>query len=701
MSFRSVGFKKPDGTLTGAIPEVNGLGLIKVKTASGVENATALHINDGTPNPKLIWEPYTATQPEPTQPVGPCDNNPVCLNGSFVHYPLSPATGTPRWDCAVWASTAQTVGMSPPVQIQDPDWNSGDPIEGRWCANVYSFTSGITRPPPPTYIVAEYTTYTIADNFTFFIKNNYVSSAASLNQQNFPLFPADQITTASNPPKFDEKHGASSATYYYLNKSCMDGFFNTSCPCDPTACNPPLPPPIDPVSTPLCDCAGGACFETGIQITQQGTECLSAAEYITNSDVFPLLSIGCIATSYCNAQYSTGYGCAYGSCYGKPTQPSQSDSSPSAGYEHRLVSKMPQNLYNYTDGSTEFRTIPNFYNALPTFNELALLSDNGCDPQQCGSTTLGCGPNGCDNPSGRCPSAYLTKIFLPFYVNVPSVFDAATGQTIDLRGKYVEFTKTNLQIDGGGFGGGGGAPSNVYDNFPLLKQMRHIIEGKKRACGVVLGIEHDSTDGTLPIKSSIDPNTGNTLTNLNYAAFEFPKINTAAGGLSTQTHQLVLEIRNGSANFCSSCINTGEKSSGSENISYLRLYPITNTAGQIVQASPIAPYRQWFTNHINNSNNLGVGGLNSVISYKYEGNGVGAFIRETNTTSVSIGNATTETLGIYQDVYNLTTGVVSPITNPNNPNNLTYELLMNTLNQQQIPTNVGSGSGTDCLCNIV
>ena len=46
MVFRSVNFKQPSGTLTGAIPEENGLGLIQVKTASGVENVTALHVNN-------------------------------------------------------------------------------------------------------------------------------------------------------------------------------------------------------------------------------------------------------------------------------------------------------------------------------------------------------------------------------------------------------------------------------------------------------------------------------------------------------------------------------------------------------------------------------------------------------------------------------------------------------------------------------
>ena len=206
MVFRSVNFKQPSGTLTGAIPEENGLGLIQVKTASGVENVTALHVNNGTITPRLIWEPYTNTSTqETTEPVGPCDNNPACPAGSSVHYPISPISGTPRWDCAVWLGSAQTVGMSEPVLIQDPDWFNGvDPPATRYCAKVYSFPAGATRPPPPTYLVAEYNTFTIADNFTIFIKSNYVSSAAQLSQESQPLFPVDFVTTAGNPPSFDE-----------------------------------------------------------------------------------------------------------------------------------------------------------------------------------------------------------------------------------------------------------------------------------------------------------------------------------------------------------------------------------------------------------------------------------------------------------------------------------------------------------------
>lgn len=673
MSFRLLNFKKPDGTLTGAIPEINGFGLIKTKTPSGIQDVAALYVNDGTAFPKLIWQPYSTPNPtnEPTEPTGPCNNNPACPAGTYVHYPLTPTTNTPRWDCNVWKTTAQTVNMGAPISIQDPDWIPGDPIEKKYCARVYSFNSGALKPPPPTYITVEYQTYTIADNFILYIKNNYVGSAADFATQSTPIFPTDRTSIGNTPPSFQEKHGALSGTYYYANNTC--NLSSLPCPCDPSQCNNPSVP-ISPTGTEICGCNSSTCFITGVMVTQLGTPCTGALEYITNSNVFPLNTIGCLATDYCNSTYASIIGCQTGSCHGIPADAVPGDQSPSTGYSHRMVTKMPQYLYNFYPSEATTYNVRQFYDSLPTFNELALLSLNGCDGAQCSQPSPnGCGPDGCA-ATGICPSAYLTKIFLPFYVNVPTAFNAETNQTINLRGKYVELLKTDLKVDNTGMGGN--VPITQYDNFPLLKQLRHLIEGKKRACGIALGV---------PMTPSYEIETLANITKLYFAAIEFPKIQSS---LTTQTHQVVLEIRNGSANDCGACINTGGRASGTENISYLRLYPITDTSGQI----PAGEYRNWLENHIKNDGTLGTGGINDIISFRHDGNGEGQLKQETNIATTGISDPSATNFGIYISNYNFNTGIVTPTSGT-----LTYELLMNLYNQEQVLTTVSR----DCLCNPV
>jgi hypothetical protein len=333
---------KTSGLNITTIPEV--IGNLKVKDNPLVPptNITSLYAKTtaGSTSAELVWQIPTATE-NPTQPGGPCDGYLPCNVGTFVHYPANTIGASPRWNCSVWQNTGQTVNLNLIHELADPEYSGVPEVESPFYARIYDFVeSPPPLPPPPSYVLAELTTFTIADRFVFFINSKNTKSAAAWHTQtNIPIFPQTNNTI------FDTRHGVQSGTYY-LNNSLCNSLFSTICPCDSaTGCEPITP---NPTTQPICTCSATTCFITGVQINQSGEagpDCLSPSDFIQQTNVYPLIDTGC--TSDDCESYPNSYTCSVGSCYGLPRTSPSGDDSPSAFYNKRLVGKLPQYLFNY------------------------------------------------------------------------------------------------------------------------------------------------------------------------------------------------------------------------------------------------------------------------------------------------------------------------------------------------------------------
>jgi len=692
---------KTSGLNITTIPEV--IGNLKVKDNPLVPptNITSLYAKTtaGSTSAELVWQIPTATE-NPTQPGGPCDGYLPCNVGTFVHYPANTIGASPRWNCSVWQNTGQTVNLNLIHELADPEYSGVPEVESPFYARIYDFVeSPPPLPPPPSYVLAELTTFTIADRFVFFINSKNTKSAAAWHTQtNIPIFPQTNNTI------FDTRHGVQSGTYY-LNNSLCNSLFSTICPCDSaTGCEPITP---NPTTQPICTCSATTCFITGVQINQSGEagpDCLSPSDFIQQTNVYPLIDTGC--TSDDCESYPNSYTCSVGSCYGLPRTSPSGDDSPSAFYNKRLVGKLPQYLFNYEKGeenNSSFVNVSAMADSLPKFTDFSFLSMAGCDPQQCNDPVNGCGVTSGTSPCldnfGRCPSAWYTKIFTPFYVNIPNFTDPTTGTNIDLRGRYIKFYKKrlNLWVD------------NQYDNNNLLKELTLLMSGRKKACGIVLGIPLNTQDPSSPDYNNVGttilagPPATETMTS-RWGLFEFPMPLTA-GGLS-QTHQVVIEVRNPGDNNCQACINTGVPIIPGQmnccvSIEYIGLYPLTDRNGLANQ-----PFRSWFANGLNSNFAPAASfGINKLKSYRYGripsiNDKVGWYIDtaaaataiSTNSDDGSLNNT-----AIYTDNYDFTNGTIAGTTTSGNTNSVRYTDMMNLFNQTEIQIT----QATNCLCEII
>jgi hypothetical protein len=556
MSFRLLNFKKPDTTLTGAIPELNGLGLIKVKdTAGQLQNVTSLYVNDGTATPKLIWEPTTVSPStnESTQPpVGPCDNQPTCPNPlESVHYPLIPGT-TSRWDCSLWKTCANAVDLQLNTTISS---NSAllDPTTNTPYAKVYNFAGPAPLPPPPGYVVLDYVSFTVADRVAVYINKNIESTAANFNSLT-ANDPNSQVLFPSRTTAFNQGHGYLSQVPYSLACDCLP---SSDCTSNSFSLNTPALPLclLDPAGAfTICSCnsttCGSSCDCIGTTIASVGggqQQCRTLNELDNQYTTF-IIDTSCIATTE---------GCKT-VCYGRPAQSTAGDVSPSGGYACRFVGKVPNIVTGSDILSNDFGSTFSFpssvYNRALELKDFAIVNDAGCRfPEDCPAATL-----------PPCPSAWKVKVFLPFYVNLPDAkYPSGTGlssgaltdatSVLNLKGKYIEILNDTIDVD----------LVDAYKNYPILKTVQNLLLGHIRSCSTILSFPFDS-------------NTGSTSANTTFWSItEWPRqINAST---PSHTHQVVLEFTNPAADTCGLCINgNGINSSKS---AFIRFYPICDNNG--------------------------------------------------------------------------------------------------------------------------
>jgi hypothetical protein len=680
---RSVNFKKPDTTLTGNIPELNGLGLIKVKDTTGqTQNVTSLYVNDGSVTPQLIWQPTTVSQTtnESTQPpVGPCDNQPVCPDltyESLLHYPLIPNT-TERWDCAKWKLTGNAVDLvlnttiSNNIALNDPD-SAGT---GQY-ARVYNFNGPTPLPPPPGYVVLDFLSFSVADRIAVYINKNIEAPASVLYSLTNSDPSAIQVLFPNRTAVFNSSHGnLSNTSLIYSLAGCdcssgtclWEGGGNGGMPlCD-----------LDPAGAfPICSCEGAACGD--------GCDCYGVVPSSSEGQPPTCKTLDEMDTFYTNfivdtSCIATTEGCKT-VCYGRPAPAVNGDATPSGEYVCRYVGKVPNIVTGSNTSGSDFGIqASNMYNAAYTLRDFAITNNAGCRPEDCPSELP------------PCPSAWKTKIFLPFYVNLPDVkYPSGSGlssgaltdasSSLNLKGKYVEIIKEKLDNINS---------TTFYDGHPILKTIQNLLNGKIRSCSAILSFPWDFSSEQ-------------TSSNITFWALtEYPR--QISAGLPSHTHQLVIEFTNPNRNQCGLCINTAFGVNASTKIAHIRFYPITDTAGNL-----LSPFNNFAT------------GLNAVVSpvpftaqqaaiysIRFQHHPVlGQFsegdLFSNNTslfTTANAGNDNTAGDAFYlTNITGLTQNYkLQTVSNPTNQLSL-----VSTLNKiQQIPINATSVTPVDCQCTQI
>jgi len=679
MSFRLVNFKKPDGSLTGAVPEINGLGLIKVKDTTGnIQNVTSLYINDGTANPKLIWEPTTvsASTNEPTQPpAGPCDNQPVCPNAQYeavLHYPLIPNT-TERWDCAKWKITGNAVDLSLNTTISNSTALLDPEGTGQY-AKVYNFNSAPPLPPPPGYILLDYLSFSVADRIAVYINKNIEASATNFHAlTNSDPTTINVLFPSRNGP-FDNSNGKNSDKIYSL-AGCSCDAAGTNCTWNNGFGTMPLCE-LDPAGFfPVCACTGvgcaDGCFCDGVPEPQQGggppPECKTLDQLDTGFTNF-IIDTSCTATSE---------GCKT-VCYGRPAQEVAGDATPSGSYVCRYVGKVPNIVtgsYTYSGSFDQFNASFAYQNAY-RLKDFAIVNNAGCRSEDCPSQPL------------PCPSAWKTKIFLPFYVNLPDArYPTGTGATsgaltdasssLNLKGKYIEITKQVLNsVD----------VISEYNSHPILKTVQNLLLGNIRSCSAILSFPWDQ-------------DIGQTSTNVTFWALtEYPR--QISAGNPSHTHQLVVEVGN-PADTCGLCLNPSN-SEAINKISYIRFYPITDGAGNLF------PIFSNFAASLNSATGTPTSGPQSAIFsirqqyHPVQGSTASGELYYNNTNIFTTPNNSTAAAAVYKDTYTGGAAICQTYNGlvvTNASNQLTLQNILTKI--QQSPINANSITPVDCQCTQI
>jgi len=570
---RIVNIKKSDGSV-GNIPEQFGKLKAKLDSTSTAD-VTKLYAKTSDGSAQLVWDVTTAipTDIPTTGPAGPCANQPVCPNPIYtenlLYYPLIPGT-VQRWNCQNWSECGNIVGLeintliSNNTALLDPD--DFTPPTSSY-ATVYNFVGSSPLPPPPGYVLFDYTSFTIADRVAVFLKKNIESTASTF--YTLTNNPQDNILFKQRNAAFDNSHGKNSSHIYSLAGCVCDSIY-TSCTWNVDfSTKPPNAAGEMPLCTippsgsnSFCTCGGSGC-DTGcfcegavIPGVFGGQTCTNLADIQNNFDTTGI-GTNFIVDSTCIA---TSNGCST-VCYGIPKPLTPSDQTPSSSYTCRYVGKVPNivapsTIVNNTVWASGM-TPSYFYNLGHSFNDFTILNEAGC---------LG-DPN----------SAWSIKIFLPFYVNLPdakwpSGSGLASGSLTDetsalnLKGKYIKITKENINVD----------DPTAYDAYPILKTIQNLLIGNIKACSAIISFPWDITGNQT--SSEV------TLWNL----LEYPR--QISAGVSSHTHQVVVEYSN-PLNSCSFCMNTTNNQQFS-NSSVIGLYPITNDQGNIIN---INQYDKFFT----------------------------------------------------------------------------------------------------------
>lgn len=383
-----------------------------------------LFVKDSDTGPLTkIWPlaPVVPTQ-DPTQPpctdcgTGPCGD---CLQGSIVYYPIYNNLGSPpsRWDCGVWNQTGKPENIFSPIpnaSLQSPYYKVYDLVDG------YNIL-----PPPPGYILGEFTTFSVKDHVVIYYKR----FTETKNDWGFCGLPIRQITFAQYKRDL-------SSVGTHIDDSCIDICVDNPCFVDDD----------NPGASPTTCTGNGIDFNTFI------------------SQVNPLLNTTCIAT---NDECTDN-----GSCYTSPGL--------AGDYHCRDVqSILPPMLWDQAFITEAFPALIQDDFSAPCVNQFpspappkipefavnieryyGIVNNKQDEKNQNGPfkykdiTTLLWG--GCDGGTG---TAWLMRAFLPFYVSLPD----------NVKGKYVVFEPDTT---GELYNASDYNPDfpNTYGNNPILKQ---------------------------------------------------------------------------------------------------------------------------------------------------------------------------------------------------------------------------------------
>lgn len=600
----SLDVKLDTATTTGSIPQEQGK--LKVKLSESTDPTLTLKdvkqvfrkINATGSETELVWEistpPDTSITTQDNPPINQCG---VCRRNQLRYWPILPTSGSnARWDCVIWSDTGRLVDLiATGVLFRDPDVPA--PATAEYYADaaiVATNSSSFFLPPPPNHLLMDYATYALSDRIVVVDNTGYAQLASDIPE----LLPANPAFAGFLDAKYRIK--------------CMNFEGSGSIAISALVCNlEPQPPLISEV--PLCACSGGGlCNETTEVIEKVGSICRTLEEIIDDSYANKIIDSGCINTTPSGSDiYSVE--CETPSCnvcHGYPalfTNTLGDNNLSGTQMHHRQVGYLPNVLLgNYADlsGIEEYIIREAIFDSAYKFTDLAIINDDGCNVEDCPLAEHE------GNPP-RCPgSAWNARIFLPFYVNVPTNHtDLMAGDTVSLYGKRIRFSKQGdttppphpLYLNNA-------TRYAIYRNYPPLTQMSHLINGYIRASCIVLGNEYSF------ITDTYNPN------KLVWGVVGYPHydINT---GLPSHSHQVVLQLgspENGDD--CNECwfstplIPEGGveaiQQGPSINLNRFVLYPITNSGG----TRYIREFNEMITSNLQTYSSTvgGIEGINSL-----------------------------------------------------------------------------------------
>ena len=554
------------------VPQILGNLHIKTTVDTTVVNAvTKLYrkINNSTTAVEVVWEPQLDNQTnEATEPNPPICG--ICEESTLRYYPIIPNTLNSRWDCSTWQKTGKV--MNQVAYVIDgtivPNFNNPSGT-GTYANATITHPTTINeghdfQPPPLNHILMDYATYGVADRITIIDNNAYAQRPVDVD---------GLLTTPSGCPF---------ATFLSEKYRFKCNAYPTTITDPNFVCNlRPKPPIISDIV--MCTCVGTElsplCNTTtppgGPETT--GEACISNEEILEGTNALNyniIIDTTCIFTSDMGVPFQCN---EY--CYGNPFQHTAVLASPSQSnirYHCRDTGYVPNVLIGELTKLDEFNQ-PNvnidtvradMFAAAYHIGEFLILADDGCDPTRC--LQLG-DPTG--NPLRCNGSGWGARIFLPFYVNVPT--DVVGVNSISLCGKLIKFSENAPLLELGD------NDLDQYSNHPALTQMYHLLRGDIRGSCIVMGNAFDVNKDAV---HEVNPN------KLIWGAVGYPQM---IGGVPTHTHQVVVEFGSPGAegdDGCTECwfssvpppgggiggIGGGDRTMS---LKRFRLYPITDNDG--------------------------------------------------------------------------------------------------------------------------
>ena len=549
----------------------------------------------------------------------------TCASQNKVWYPLVGSSSVvppneKRIDCTEWSKCGNVYETTPYTAVDsfldDPD-NAGQKY-----AKIFSFdpSNQNMQAPPLGYILMDSATYGIRDRIAIYINNQHIetvstfrSTSQAANQDEYlfpPLINSNVNTNLNNVRQFSFScNGLTNGSNFGFCTNPSYPQNEAVCACQIRCTDPTEPPCVESYGAVTPSVTGGT----------EPADCLSISEVSTPRI---LIDTGCHATTE---------GCPT-VCYGVPKKPLQTDNSDYIlPYHCRDVGKVPINFISSTY-FPEFGPLDNNfpfsgYQAGFKFTDFSVINEAGCDVTQCPE----------DNPC-PCRSAWKIRIFLPFYLNIPSVRYGSNGNPFDsqtdIRGKYVVITKNDLDLRIAA------SYPTAYNSHPLLKNLYDLLKGFIRSSGLTFAIPYDI------ITSSMSNNI------MLWSMREIPRqINNST---PSHTHQVVLELTT-STDRCALCVNPNGDAGRLYDISAIRLYPITDENG-IIRDNPL----RLMTDLDGHNGGIGIRDLNSVMYYYHPnigGPGGGSTYISSQTTVFNAGQyiPADNTTCLYTDTMTATT----------------------------------------------